>query len=105
MSIGDTPVHLHNNTILYNFQYILVNCGQRIYYTTDMKKESASSNQRTQSSSDDFAKVVAKNMKDPEKAELTEEMMQAALDGNKELAAIFSRMIKAELDNTKSSAR
>jgi hypothetical protein len=53
---------------------------------------------------DDIAKLFSKNMKDPEKAELSEEMMRAALDGNKELAAIFSRMMKAELDNIKSSA-
>jgi hypothetical protein len=38
-------------------------------------------------------------MKDLEKAELTAEMMQAASDGNKEVAAIMSRMIKAELKN------
>lgn len=25
MPIGDTPVHLHNNIILYNYQYELVN--------------------------------------------------------------------------------
>jgi len=69
-----------------------------------MKKTSRNSKQPSKLFSDDFAKLVTKNMKDPEKAELTEEMMQAALDGNKGLAAIFSRMIKAELDNIKSSA-
>jgi len=69
-----------------------------------MKKTSVNSQQSTQLFNDDIAKLVTKNMKDPEKAELTEEMMKAGLDGNKELAAIFSRMMKAELDNIKSSA-
>jgi len=70
-----------------------------------MKKTSANPQQLSKLFSDDFAKLVTKNMKDPEKAELTEEMVQAELDGNKELAAIFSRMIKAEVDNIKCSAR
>lgn len=75
-----------------------------LWYSLLMKNIPRNSKHASQLFGDDFIALMTKHMKDSEKAELTEEMMQAALDGNKELAAIFSRMIKAELDNIKSSA-
>jgi len=47
---------------------------------------------------------VAKDIKDPKRAELMTEIVKAASNGNKELADILSRMIKAELDSIRTSA-
>lgn len=69
-----------------------------------MKKTSVSPQQSSQLFNKDFAEAVAKNIKDPKKAELATEMMQAASNGNRELADVLTRIIKAELDSIKSSA-
>jgi len=48
--------------------------------------------------------LVTANIKDPKRAEIAVEMMEAASNGNKELANIISRMIKAELDSIRNPA-
>ncbi len=65
--------------------------------------KSTSDNQSSRSN-DDLIKSVTIGIKDPEKAEAITEIMLAALNGNKELAGIMSRMIKAELDDSRASA-
>lgn len=53
---------------------------------------------------EDFMESAAKGIKDPEKAELMTDIVKAASNGNKELADILSRMIKAELDSVRTPA-
>ena len=53
---------------------------------------------------EDLMESVAKDIKDPKRAELMTEIVKAASNGNKELADILSRMIKAELDSIRTSA-